>query len=569
VTVRSALTTFVLFAALLAGLGAQQSATPARDQQKPVKGTAVIKGFVVDAQSGAPLRRANVTAGGSEVGTRGTALSDAEGRFEITELRAGRYFVSATRTGYLPTTFGQTRFQGPGKPLEIAEGHTVEKVIVRMSRGGVISGKVFDEFGEPAAGARVSAHQYRFEGGMRRLSVAYSGTGMVQTDDLGAFRLYGLQPGQYYVSAQPMGGMLRPMGGDTAETTGPITSYFPNATDPASAQRVTVGVGRETGPINITLVNARLARIRGKALMSSGEPFAGSFVRLEVRDHNSSSSTSGGRVAADGTFELQGVSAGRYLIVVRPQNARDDDDVEVARTWLTVTGDDVDDVMLVGGRGAILRGTVVTDEGVPMPVRPHEIHLMMTAVGDDRGSFFRPPSLKDDYSFELKGLFGRYRLNAVITSGPTGPAPAAMTWGQKAVVWRGEDVSNKPFEFETGQVVDGVEIVFSRKWSELSGTVTDDRGAAVTDSWLVLFPADENEWTDVRYVRATRPGLKDVYRFQRLLPHDYLLATVPAVEPGQWQDPDFLRSVRDRAVRVSVGDGETKVQNLKVGSAPQ
>jgi hypothetical protein len=118
--------------------------------------------------------------------------------------------------------------------------------------------------------------------------------------------------------------------------------------------------------------------------------------------------------------------------------------------------------------------------------------------------------------------------------------------------------------------VDGVEIVFSRKWSEITGTVTDDRGNPVTDTWLVLFPADENQWTpESRYVRATRPGLKDVYRFQRLLPHDYLLATVATVEPGRWQDPEFLRSVRDRAVRVSVGDGETRVQNLKVGSAPQ
>ena len=40
-----------------------------------------------------------------------------------------------------------------------------------------------------------------------------------------------------------------------------------------------------------------------------------------------------------------------------------------------------------------------------------------------------------------------------------------------------------------------------------------------------------------------------------------------AFEPGQWMDPDFLRSVRDRALRGSIGLGGKKVQNIRMAAA--
>jgi hypothetical protein len=34
-------------------------------------------------------------------------------------------------------------------------------------------------------------------------------------------------------------------------------------------------------------------------------------------------------------------------------------------------------------------------------------------------------------------------------------------------------------------------------------------------------------------------------------------------------DPDFLRSIRDRAMRLSLYDGEKRVQNIRIAAQPQ
>jgi hypothetical protein len=539
---------------------------PARDQQRIPKSTVVLRGTVVDAQTAAPVRRANVEAVGP--GARGESVTDGNGRFEVRDLVAGKYTVSASRMGYLRGTLGQRRIDGPGVPLEVADGRIIDQIVVRLTRGGVISGRVLDEFGDPAIAIDVQVHQYRFASGARRLSAVFVPGGSFRTDDTGAFRLYGLAPGQYYVSARPVGGPVRMNA--VAQTDLPTVTYFPNGLDPGSAQRVIVEAGRETPGVNITLMSGRLSRVRGRAVMSTGEPFVGSTINFSTRDESGGGfSMSSGLVGSDGGFEVNGVMPGRYLLTVRPSNAGEDEDVEVGRTWLTVTGDDVQDAVLVGARGAIARGAVVTDEATPFPFSPNEIliHALPTEEAE-RTTRIRPVAPRDDFSFELKGLFGRHQLStSLISPDAAGAVPGgAAAWGQKAVFWRGEDVSEKPFNFEPGQTVDGIEIVFSRRWSELSGTVTDDRGNVVGDTWLILFPADSGQWTaGSRYVRATRANPEGVYRFQRLLPHNgYLMAAVPDVEPGQWLDPEFLRSIRDFATRLSVADGTAQVQNVTI-----
>jgi hypothetical protein len=107
--------------------------------------------------------------------------------------------------------------------------------------------------------------------------------------------------------------------------------------------------------------------------------------------------------------------------------------------------------------------------------------------------------------------------------------------------------------------------VFSRKWSELSGVVADERNQPAEQTTIIVFAADESRWSPPsRYVRPTRTDAEGKYRANRLLAGDYLIATVTALEPGQHEDPEFLRSLVDRAIRVSIDDGETKVQNLSI-----
>ena len=88
--------------------------------------------------------------------------TDADGRFEMKELLAGRYSVTATKAGYVTMQYGQRRPEQQGTMLEILDGQLVEKIAFSLPRGGVIVGRVLDEFGEPMAGAQVSALRSRF-----------------------------------------------------------------------------------------------------------------------------------------------------------------------------------------------------------------------------------------------------------------------------------------------------------------------------------------------------------------------------------------------------------------------
>ncbi len=135
------------------------------------------------------------------VGGGGVTSTDAEGRYEIKDLPAGRYSISATKSGYVTGQYGQRRPTEPGTPIEIADGMAADKLNFTLARGGVIAGHVLDDNGEPIAGVQVAAMRYGFQGGTRRLIGSGSEGGNDRTDDQGGFRLFGLTPGDYYISA--------------------------------------------------------------------------------------------------------------------------------------------------------------------------------------------------------------------------------------------------------------------------------------------------------------------------------------------------------------------------------
>ncbi len=106
--------------------------------------------------------------------------------------------MNASKSGHVSVQFGQSRPFESGRPIELADKQVLDKADIFMPRGGVISGRIVDEFGEPVTDAMVSTMRQTWLNGRRRIQT----TGRIaQTNDLGQFRLYGLPPGEYYVSA--------------------------------------------------------------------------------------------------------------------------------------------------------------------------------------------------------------------------------------------------------------------------------------------------------------------------------------------------------------------------------
>ena len=180
-------------AAAQGGGGFRQPPRMLRPGEEAPKGTAVLRGVVVAADTGAPVRRAQVRAASSESGDTRTTLTDEQGRFDLRELAGGHYTLTASKGGFITLQYGQRRPGEPGTPVDLAAGRTIEKLVIGLPRGSVITGRIVDEFGEPLTGAQVQVLRYVWVSGARTLQPA---GGADRTDDQGTYRIFGLQPGE-------------------------------------------------------------------------------------------------------------------------------------------------------------------------------------------------------------------------------------------------------------------------------------------------------------------------------------------------------------------------------------
>jgi len=540
-------------------------ARPLRPGEAPPKGTAIIRGMVVAADTGAPLRRVQVRAMSPETRGGGVTSTGQDGRFEIKDLPAGRYSVSASKGAFVTIQYGQRRPSEPGTPIDLADGQIAEKVTFSLSRGAVIAGRIVDESGEAMSGVNVQAMRYAFVAGSRRLTPA-GGVGD-RTDDQGAYRLYGLAPGDYYVSATSgfgAGNMVLNMGTavTNTEADGYAPTYYPGTPNVAEAQRVSLKLGQENTNIHFTLNPTRLAQVRGRVLNSRGEPGRGMVMILPAEFNGmvmmGPNATS--MIAPDGSFALASVAAGRYNLSVRPMGALGAAE-EFATLPITMASDDLDNVMLTTAVGATARGRIQTDDGSPPPFRPDDVQLfaqtaepMMMTIGGG------PPKINADYTFEMTSLFDRRMVRGAIQN-PTG-------WYLKAVFLEGEDVTDSGVEFTPGRSYDGLEVVFTQKTTELSGLVTDSRGRPVVDASVVVFPVNRERWGfQSRYLRTARPDTQGRYNIKSLPPgEDYLIIAVQNLEQGQGGDPDFLSRAREEAKPLGLNEGETKAMDVRLST---
>src|SRR5262245_60892353 len=177
---------------------------PSRDASSVTTGTGVISGTVVTTEpSPHPIRRAIVSLN-SSTGTMfqltETSVTDDAGRFVFSRLPAGTYSARVTKTGFVSWTYGEKRSGGIGTPVTLTEGQRVT-IAMKMLRGAVITGTLFDQNGRPMAQTSVRASPMRVVNGQRTAAPDIGGS--ATSDDRGVYRMYGLAPGDYLVSASP------------------------------------------------------------------------------------------------------------------------------------------------------------------------------------------------------------------------------------------------------------------------------------------------------------------------------------------------------------------------------
>src|SRR5262245_15664929 len=246
-----------------AAAGGRRGAPPQRDVTTPA-GTGAIAGRVVAADTGRALRHARVVAGGG--GRPHAASTDEQGRYRITGLTAGTYTITAAKSGFVDSAFGQRRSSGTGNPVELTDGQQAVNIDIKLARGGVVTGHVLDEEGEPLARAVVTVLRQQYVRGQKQLAPA----GSDQTDDRGQYRVFGLSPGDYFVSAAA-GGVeqgVRPAFGDFGgsqqpQTSGYAPTYYAGVTSATDATRVKLAAAQEITGIDFQIQVVPFATVKG------------------------------------------------------------------------------------------------------------------------------------------------------------------------------------------------------------------------------------------------------------------------------------------------------------------
>ena len=558
---------------VLAALAAQEISVQPRDARPTAArpGGAAIRGRVYSAETGAPIRRASVTLmvlatsvepAGSVPSRPQTTATDASGRFEFLGLSSGAYRLRVappSHTGqYLPGVYGAgTDVTDSGRTIELKDGEQFAEADVALRRGGAIVGRIVDDSGEPLT--RVTVYPSRILPGSG--SSQRSGAGIVQTDDLGRYRIYGLEPGDYIVSAEARG-----MGGpptDTVESEGYLTTFHPSTANEREASRVRVRAAADTDGVDIQVIRTRTFRITGTVTDSQGRLIARPNGQLVKQQGGGSMSASGFSVDAQGRFTIRDVVPGDYTLVVRPTGSFDvavpesrPANREYASVPLTVASD-IDNVVVVTQPGVTIAGEIVFSDGQPGGAAGT---IRVTTQPSNRMLMVGPlPSATPgaDNRFTLSDLFGPQLVRVSLTR---------RDWALKAITLGATDITDLPVEFKK-EHSGHLRIEVTTRAAMIEGVVTGDDGAPVEQAMILIFPEDSQSWRfgspRVRMVTSMKDGR---YTAGGLVAGRYFALAAPFRSMAMTPDtpPEFFESLARDATRLVVAADERRVVDLRL-----
>jgi uncharacterized protein (DUF2141 family) len=609
-------------ALVLIALTWAQQAPPPRDAEiKPTIGTSTISGVVVnDDDRPQRVRRAIVTLTGSDLRPSRGAITDDAGRFSIGNLPAGRFTLTVAKASFVTSVYGAKRPGRPGTPIAVAAGASVTDLIVRLWRGAAIAGVLRDDRGVPIRGIAITAIRARAAVNTSVFTLSNNGA---TTNDLGEFRIFGLEPGKYVVEARTSAGGGGPMttmseaevdraldairrrttsnapGTPASASTASATPapkpfdyapvFYPGTAVVSQATPITLVAGQEQGGIDFSLQRVATATVEGIVSRSDGQPAAAATVQLTAI-------TPPGTLALEtplqlnattgptGAFIIPQVTPGDYQLLARvpvtpPPPAPNTGMVTPGQTgpslWgqvdISVVGNDIKNLAVAAEPGLTMSGRIRFEgESLkpPADLTRLRVYLAPEAVINQRpGTAIRTitfsPSVpaQADGTFTITGIApGTYVLQMQGL-----PADAALWWPRSARLGN-RDLFDGLVDLRRGADLGNVAVVYSDRHTELSGSLQTAAGAPASDVFVIAYASDRQSWGPrARRVQAVRPGVDGRFSMKDLPPGDYLLAAMTDIDQDEWQDPAFLERLVPSSIRITIAEGEKKIQDLRIG----
>jgi len=594
------------------------AAVPVAQSQTAVP-QGLIMGRVVDGTSGAGVAGAAVTISRPAApGPPGVSvLTDAEGRFVISSVPAGRINMTLTARGYLQQPFGALRPGGAPQPIELAAGEKLTNLVVRIWKAASIKGRILDEAGEPVEGVSVGFIRKEIVSGRPRYSVVGGGG----SDDRGIYPSPPLVPGSYLVvisamrttmpasivdmANEALAGSnadrsalekkivgsnvpplnepgyrvrdlyLAPFSGSAALISAPDPSghfsviestFYPAASSPNDATVITVAAGEERTGIDLNLRMVPSVSVSGVVSGPDG-PVAFTDVRMALESMGQLGKfipfESGATLTdAQGRFTLLGITRGSYVARSRPTfpaaPGGESDSIMTAAVTVSVGDQNVRDVVVALTEAPRVSGRVEF-EGATTPAPAQLARLAIEAqTVDSQFLIGAPPvprgAVTSDRQFKTTGVTpGWYVLRATGLPG----------WTIRTAMRAGKDLSDEPFE-ATAPLGDVV-VTLTDRATTVTGIVTSPEGKPDADATVLVFPSDPAR-SGVRRRQSARVDKNGAYALNGLPAGEYLLVAINDQFAADWEEPPFLNSLVRLGTRVTVPSSGALAMDLRTSA---
>jgi hypothetical protein len=499
------------------------NAAPLLGAQSPAQPTGSITGRVV--VEGKPVSGVAVvlrpTGGG---GAAAKTSTDAEGRFRFSNVAPARYTLTPQAPAYIAeSASGPAR---EGRFVVVAAGETLDGIDFSLVRGGVITGVVESE-GQPLIGVRVSLA--RIDETSQRLVTFTNSVSSFETDDRGVYRIFGLPPGRYKVSAG-QGAQSGVVAARGRRSFYPRT-FSPNVTDETRAAIVEVAAGSETAGVNIQIgPPLQTYTARGRIVdAQTGQPLpdaAFSYAAMRADGRTPGGIGRGLRSDARGEFSIENLPPGRYVVLISSEGQQDFYSDAVA---FNIDGSDVSNIELKRKRGASVSGSLVI-EGRNDPA------LLARLSQVPIGTFLFQPELNSqgmllskiaaDGSFRIEGLRpGKLR---------TVPNSRRLPKGFMLLrLERNGSPVNDAIDIVPGEQVTGVRVVVAYGSGGVRGQVNVSGGELPAGTRLAVLLRRVGS-SGATSSQTTQVDARGLFLFEDLVAGDYelILGGAPVMTPG-------------------------------------
>jgi Carboxypeptidase regulatory-like domain len=524
--------TFAILAMIFCASAQAQQASSTEDKSEEPK-TGAISGTVVN-EHGQPVAGAGVFI--RAIGATGpgrTTTTDSEGSFQVTGLDRAAYSVSAAISAY--TT-------APRDPdnTQATYYRVGDSVKLELIKGGVITGTVTNSSGEPIVAVRVRAFMIR-DGNDKPLP--YGGSSRERTtDDRGVYRIYGLAPGTYIVSAGGGGNFAGSV--DAYDNDAP--TYSPSSTRDNAAE-ISVRAGEENASVDIRYRGEPGHVVSGTASGPEGLASPSGFsINLSSIANGAAQSTNSFQRPDSRGFAFYGVADGDYEVIARASLPGGESTVSEPRR-IKVRGADVTGIELSTKPLASISGRVVLQEakapeckGKRKPLfaetlvttwrsekdQPNRLQSVGALTAPDKqGEFTLRNLAPGQHDFSAR-FFAKYWYLQSITLQPGATPAAKLTAANRTV-----DAARNWITLKPGERMSGLTITLAEGAASLHGTLKLAEGEKVPAKlYLHLVPAEKEKADDVLRFFATPVNRDGTFSIGNLPPGRYWAITRVAAE---------------------------------------